>query len=182
MTKRSLLAAGALLILSGALLGAPFSDAIGKPPKPSRPPKPPRIAKILEFGTMVGLPHAFTGTQNPIRGINGGGLPWAIGGASGELKGDGHLEVAVAGLVFSDGPNTGSNTVPSFRVIVSCLSNDGLVESVMTDPFPATTGPASEGGGDAAIEAELVLPQPCIAPIIFVTNPAGTAWFAATGN
>ena len=31
--------------------------------------------KIIEFDTMVGLPQAFTGTQNPIRGINGGGLP-----------------------------------------------------------------------------------------------------------
>lgn len=158
MTKRSLLAAGALLILSGALLGAPFADAIGKPPKPSKPPTPPKIAKILEFDTMVRLPQAFIGTQNPIRGINGGDLPWAIGGASGELKVDGHLEIAVAGLVFSAGPNTGSNTVPSFRVIVSCLKSDGAIENVMTDPFPATQGLASEDGGDAAIEADLVLP------------------------
>ncbi len=33
MTNRSLFAPGAVLILSGALPGAPFSDAIGKPPQ-----------------------------------------------------------------------------------------------------------------------------------------------------
>jgi hypothetical protein len=36
------------------------------------------------------------------------------------------------------------------------------------------------GGGNAEIEAQLTLPQPCIAPLIFVTSPGG-AWFAATG-
>jgi hypothetical protein len=172
MTNRSLFAPGAVLILSGALPGAPFSDAISKPPKPP---------KILEFDTMVGLPAARIGTQNPIRGKNGGALPWAIGGASGELEADGHLEIAVTGLVFAAGPNTGSNTVLSNRAIVSCLGSDGSTVNVTTGPFTAPTGPALAGGGNAEIEADLVLPQPCIAPIIFVTNPGG-AWFATTGN
>jgi hypothetical protein len=172
MRKTSPFATSAVLILSTALLGGPFTDALGKPPK---------IAKILEFDTMVGLPQALTGTSNPIRGINGGGLPWIVGGASGELKVDGHLEVAVSGLVFAAGPNAGSNTVTSFRAIVSCLGSDGSVVNVTTDPFSATTGPASTGGGTAEIEAHLVLPQPCIAPIIFITSPGG-AWFATTGH
>jgi len=51
----------------------------------------------------------------------------------------------------------------------------------MTGLFPATTGAAAEGGGNADIEADLVLPQPCIAPIVFVTSPTG-AWFATTGR
>jgi len=140
-----------------------------------------REPKILEFDTMVGLPQAFTGNQNAIRGINGGGLPWAIGSAKGELTVGGYLEIKVQGLVFSAGPNTGANTVPNFRAIVSCLTSDGSVVNVMTDPFPATTGPASSGGGNAKIEANLTLPSPCIAPIIFVTSPGG-AWFAATGG
>lgn len=137
--------------------------------------------KILEFDTMVGVPPLLTGTQNPIRGINGGGLPWTLTSASGELKASGRLEVKVKGLVFAAGPNTGANTVPSFRAIVSCLGSDGSVQNVMTDPFPATTGPASLGGGDAKIETTIALPQPCIAPIVFVTSPGG-AWFAVTGN
>jgi len=137
--------------------------------------------KILEFGTMVGLPQALTGNQNPIRGINGGGLPWTISSAAGELKANGHLEVAVRGLVLAAGSNAGSNPISSFRAVVSCLTSDGGFQNVQTDPFPATTGPASSGGGDARIEADLVLPQPCIAPIVFVTSPGG-AWFAATGK
>jgi hypothetical protein len=57
---------------------------------------------------MVGLPQAFTGTSNPIRGINRGGLPWAIGSAHGELKQSGKLELKVTGLVFAAGPNVGN--------------------------------------------------------------------------
>ena len=138
-------------------------------------------ANILEFSTMVGIPPALTGTQNPIRGINGGGLPWSIEAGFGELSTSGHLEVTVQGLVLAAGSNAGSNPVPFFRAIVSCLGSDGSNQNVMTAPFPATTGPASAGGGDAKIEADVTLPQPCIAPIVFVTSPSG-AWFAATGH
>lgn len=136
--------------------------------------------KILEFDTMVGIPQAFTGTQMPIRGINGGGIPWMIRAASGELKADGKLRIQVRGLVLAAGSNAGSNPITSFRGLVSCLQSDGTPANVSTDPFPATTGPASDGGGDAKIEAKVDLPQPCIAPIIFVTSPGG-AWFASTG-
>jgi hypothetical protein len=98
-----------------------------------------------------------------------------------ELKVNGHLEIAVAGLVFADGPNAGSNTIPSFRAVVSCLTSDGSVVNVSTPAFPATTGTALSGGGNAVFEGDLTLPQPCIAPIIFVTSP-GIAWFATTGH
>jgi hypothetical protein len=150
--------------------------------------KEPKEPKILEFDTMVGVPKAFTAGANPIRGINGGGLPWVIAAAHGELKQSGKLEISVTGLVFDPNDPTvierglaNKNTVPSFRAIVSCLAADGSTVNVMTDPFPATTGLASEGGGNATTEAQLTLPQPCVAPIVFVTNPAG-AWFAVTGH
>ena len=135
--------------------------------------------KILKFDTMVGVPAGLTGTLSPQRGINGGGIAWMIADASGELRANGHLEITVEGLVLAA---TGINppTITSFRGLVSCLKSDGTFENILTDPFPATTGPASSGGGNATIEADLTLPQPCIAPIIFVTN-AGGSWFAATG-
>jgi hypothetical protein len=60
------------------------------------------------------------------------------------------------------------------------VRSDGSFQNILTDPFPATTGLASAGGGNAKIEADLSLPSPCIAPIIFVTS-AGGSWFAATG-
>ena len=133
--------------------------------------------KILEFDTMAGLPATLTGTQASasFRGVNAGGLPWALTSAHGELKASGKLEIEVTGLVFSDGPNTGKNTIPFFRAIVSCVTSDGSVQNVMTDPFPASIE------GNAEIEAMVNLPQPCFAPIVFVTSPGG-AWFAVTGN
>lgn len=139
--------------------------------------------KILEFDTMVGVPLSLTGAQSqaPLRGINGGGLPWTIGPSYGELKADGKLEINVQGLVFAAGPNTGKNTVANFRALVSCVKSDGTFENILTDPFPATLGFAAEGGGNASIEADVDLPQPCFAPIIFVTSPGG-AWFASTGQ
>ena len=138
--------------------------------------------KILKFDTMVGVPAGLTGTQSqiPLRGISGGGIPWAVADASGELRANGHLEISVQGLVLAAGANAGTNPVGIFRGLVSCLNSDGTVTNVPTGPFTATTGPASAGGGNAEIEADVALPQPCIAPIIFVTNNNG-AWFAATG-
>ena len=147
---------------------------------------------ILKFDTMIGVLRPYTGATNPIRGIAGGGAPWAVvGSANGELKQSGELKVEVRGLVLD--PNdpaliaagrAGQNPIPSFKATVSCLSVDAAGQpstvNVATDPFPATLGLASAGGGNAEIEANLVLPQPCIAPIIFVGN-AGGAWFAATG-
>ena len=138
--------------------------------------------KILKFDTMVGVPAGLTGTQSqaPLRGINGGGIPWTIADGSGELRANGHLEISVVGLVLAAGANAGSNPVTSFRGLVSCVKSDGTFANIPTDPFPATTGPASAGGGNAEIVADVTLPQPCIAPIIFVTSGTGS-WFAAAG-
>jgi hypothetical protein len=64
-----------------------------------------------------------------------------------------------------------------FRGLVSCQTIAGTaaaVQNVATDPFPASVT------GDAKISQKLDLPDPCIAPIVFVTSPT-LAWFAATG-
>jgi hypothetical protein len=149
----------------------------------SASPATAKEPKILEFDTMFGVPAGLTGAQSQavLRGINGGGLPWTLSSAHGELKTSGKLEIEVRGLVLAAGANTGSNPSAVFRGLVSCLRSDGSVQNILTEPFPATTGPASSGGGNAKIEANVALPQPCIAPIVFVTNANG-AWFAATGR
>ncbi len=169
MKRYVLIALAITLALGTVIVSGQFSQAAAKEAK---------ISGIRHDGWAA---QAFTGTQNPIRGINGGGLPWAIGSGFGELKADGKLEIRVQGLVFAAGPNTGSNTVPNFRATVSCLTNDAQVVNVTTGLFTASVGAASAGGGNAKIEARLTLPQPCIAPIIFVTSPSG-AWFASTGG
>ena len=169
MKKLFSVSLAAFLIIS-TFFALPVSSAGAKGPK------------ILKFDTMVGVPAGLTGTQSqvPLRGINGGGIPWTVADASGELRANGHLEISVQGLVLAAGANAGSNPVAVFRGLVSCVNADGTFSNILTDPFPATTGPASAGGGNAEIETDIALPQPCIAPIIFVTNNNG-AWFAATG-
>ena len=167
------------VLLSTFFFGGSASTASAKEPQ------------ILEFDTMVGVPRPYTGGINAIRGVPGGGLPWVVASAEGELTASGQLEIIVQGLVID--PNdpaaitagrAGTNPSATFRAMVSCLSKDAAgtptTVNISTDPFPATTGPASSGGGNAEVEATLDLPEPCIAPIIFVTSPTGS-WFAATG-
>jgi hypothetical protein len=168
--KKLLLVSLSLVLISAFFAGS-TSRATAKEPK------------ILEFDTMVGVPAGLTGaaSQPVLRGIRGGGLPWMLTSAHGELTTSGKLEIEVQGLVLAAGTNAGSNPAAIFRGLVSCLGSDGSVNNISTGPFPATTGPASAGGGNARIEAIINLPQPCIAPIIFVTNDGGS-WFAATGN
>jgi hypothetical protein len=133
--------------------------------------------QVLEFTAMSPLVSPFTGSTNPVRGINGGNVPWRLTSARGELKADGRLELKVEGLVIA---STGVNPISAFRGVVNCLTPASPTSGVnlATDPAPAT--PA----GNATIDASLVLPKPCIAPIVFVTNgrvPAPGAWFATTG-
>lgn len=131
---------------------------------------------VLEFDTLVGVPSPFTrGNGNAIRGVDGGGVPWSIEEGEGKLRANGDITVKVEGLVIA---STGRNPVASFKAIVSCLSKDanGMKVEVNTSTglFPASAS------GDAEIKDHVDLPSPCIAPIIFVTNPTGS-WFAATG-
>jgi hypothetical protein len=43
----------------------------------------------------------------------------------------------------------------------------------MTDLFPA------DMEGNTVIENQVELPNPCLAPVVFITNPQGS-WFAMT--
>src|SRR6187431_1816746 len=67
--------------------------------------------QVMQWKTMVGVPAGLTGAQSqaPLRGINGGGIPWTIDRGHGELSTTGHLEIDVKGLVLAAGANTGSN-------------------------------------------------------------------------
>lgn len=141
-------------------------------------------SRLLQFNAMVGVPRPYTGAANAIRGVPGGGLPWVIEFGSGKLSPDGDLDILVKGLVID--PNdpaaiaagrAGTNPSPSFMAIVSCLSKDAsgaTTVNVSTGLFPA------DAEGNARIKDTVTLPQPCIAPIVFVTSANG-AWFAATG-
>ena len=140
--------------------------------------------RVFRADTMVGVDGPFLGTANPIRGINGGGLPWVLDEAKVELDRDGKLEVEVEGLIIPAVDGFGNNPVPFFRAIVSCLSVDEGGNVVTANVMTTNDAEVMEGdplNGDAEIEENVELPTPCIAPIVFVTSPDGV-WFSATGQ
>ena len=174
MRKSASLLLASVVLVGGLVVAGPASVASGQGSK-----------KILDFDTMVGVPRPYTGVTNAIRGVPGGGLPWVVDAAKGKLRVDGRIEVEVQGLVLD--PNDpaaiaagwpGRTPSPTSRSIVSCLSKDAMGAAVTTNVetglFPANAA------GDSEIEDTVSLPEPCIAPIVFVTSPTG-AWFAATG-
>lgn len=140
-----------------------------------------RHGDVLEFDVMAPVTEPYTGPTNAIREVPGGGLPWEIDAARGELREDGRLKVRVEGLVLARRAPVpvelqGTNPITSFKAIVSCLTTSGVAPvttNVSTGLFPATAA------GDAKIETVVELPSPCLAPIVFVTSPDG-AWFSVT--
>jgi len=133
---------------------------------------------VLEFDVMTPVVAPFTGSDHPIRGVNGGGVPWQIDRGRGKLSSDGRLKIRVEGLVLV---SSGQNPVQMFRGVVNCLTTGSpeVGVNLATAPVPASSD------GDATIKATVDLPDPCVAPIVFVTSGTGAApgnWFAATGR
>jgi hypothetical protein len=161
------------LVIAAAVQGAAASDGPGP-------------ATVLKFSAMAPVTGPYVGAANAIRGVPGGGLPWELTAASGSLKRDGHLLVKVRGLVLARQAPVppalqGTNPFTSFRALVSCQSigagNTATVTNISTGDFPA------DPAGNSKIDANVSLPSPCFAPIVFVTGPTGTAaWFAVTGG
>ena len=77
MKKRILIIAIAAVGLLSTLFGA------------LTPTTTARDLKIIEFNTMIGVPRPYTGATNAIRNVPGGGLPWVIHSAGGELNANG---------------------------------------------------------------------------------------------
>jgi len=146
----------------------------------------PGPATVLKFSTMTPVMGPYVGTANPVRKVAGGGLPWILTAGTGSLKQDGHLMVRVRGLVLAKQAPVppalqGTNPFPDFRALVSCQTigagNTATITNISTGDFKANAA------GDARIDARVTLPEPCIAPIVFVTGPTGVdVWFVATGG
>ncbi len=157
-----------VLLLLGGLYTQTLSSARSDEPK------------VLEFDTMFGVTGPFLGAANAIQGVPGAGAPWTNPTVEGELGSDGKLEIEIRGLVLV---STGANPAATFRGIVSCRSIDASTTPptattvvVVTGAFLATTT------GNAKIEDTVVLPSPCVVPIVFVGPGTGAVrWFSATG-
>lgn len=144
-----------------------------------------RLPAILSFDTMYGVEGPLLGEANAIRGVVGDEAPWEIAQfIKGRLLKSGRLQILVRGLVFADDPLVdpglvGKNDEATFRGRVSCLTEDGqghiVNANVTTSGFPASVL------GNSFINQTLVLPNPCIAPIVFVIAGSEDKWFAVTG-
>jgi hypothetical protein len=147
---RVLVTAVTVLGLLGASAAPTFADEKGN---------------LTDFSSMTAIPVG----GMVVRNIPGGGVPWVIKSGTGTVSQQGVVDVIVTGLVLKA---TGTNPIPSFEAIVSCLTPDGIV-NVSTGGFAA-----SVPGGNSHIHATVDLPRPCKDPIVFVGNfPAGR-WFA----
>lgn len=133
------------------------------------------VQKVLltAFKGMYGVDGPFVGST-VIRGVEGDEAPWILKSAHGSLTSDGHLIISVKGLIFKDGT---PNDETQFRGLVSCLSEDdpNTPVNVPTAGFP--TNPK----GNAEINAKLTLPNPCVAPVIFILAGSEDKWFAVSG-
>jgi hypothetical protein len=140
---------------------------------------------VLQFHTMFGARAPFIGTAGSVNGVPAAPLPWMIQSVHGDLDLDGELTIDVHGLVLADSPAVpanlrGTNPVPFFAAIVSCTTAvHGAISTVnvMTANVPATMPT-----GNAHIDQRLMLPRPCVAPIVMVTAPGGAVWFSVTGT
>lgn len=128
--------------------------------------------KLLQFDSMTPVKGSAVGMVNH-RGITGGGLPWAIKSSHGSLDSSGEVEVTVKGLVIPVPPFNGTNPVPMFGAIVSCITSAGAIVNVSTKLFPANAA------GDSTIEDTVTLPHPCKHALVFVVSPGpGAVWFS----
>ena len=138
-------------------------------------------ATILAFDTMYGVDGPFV--HHKLRGVVGDDLPWEIESATGALDTTGHITIAVRGLVFTDDPEVpanlrGTNDAAEFRAGISCVTEVG---NALKRKLVVTSGFAATPQGDANIDAHVELPNPCVAPVVFVMPGDERDWFAVTG-
>src|SRR5258705_6929847 len=78
---------------------------------------------LIVFDSMTPVTGAAVGVPND-RGINGGGLPWAITTGTGTVSHKGAVDVTVTGLII---PARGGNPAPAFKGVGSCVTPDGIL-------------------------------------------------------
>lgn len=178
---RSITATGLCLALA-SLLATPASAGMGMGGKGNHHKHEPRL--LVAWKSMYGVDGPFVGDANKVRGVQGDELPWEIEkSAKGFLTTSGRLVIDVHGLVFKVDPSVppeiqGTNDETAFRGLVSCLTEEGdsvVEKNVVTAGFPANTH------GDSFINAQVELPNPCVAPVVMVLAGSEDKWFAITG-
>jgi hypothetical protein len=130
-------------------------------------------AKVLSARLAPSLP-----ADPAVHGVPAGGVPWVIDRGTVSLGADGHLKVAIRGLVIPVAhgglPAGTARPVTTVRASLFCAPD--------TAGAVATTGsvPISEDG-DARIDDRIALPSTCLSPTVLVQPNALNAYIALPG-
>jgi hypothetical protein len=163
MTMRTVRLAAAAVLAAGAA-AAPASAAAAADSYGG--------GRVVFSSTLVGS----VPTDPTVHGVAPGQLPWAERAGSAQLSANGRLKVKIKGLVFTEGPFTGTaGPVTSVSASLYCgADSSGAVDTT------ATVALTSAGNG--RIDEVLDVPDRCIAPTVLVHPFAATGFYiAATG-
>jgi hypothetical protein len=133
----------------------------------------------LQSGMVGSAPGTTVG------GVPSGAFPWIVNEAEASISGSGRLQVEVSGLLIASGPGVPANvagTVGPVQMVaasVVCGGSGGAVAA-------GSDGTPLSARGDAQIDAQITLPQTCMAPVVLVRvfNPVGSQpgpFIAVTG-
>jgi len=126
--------------------------------------------------TLIGRPEAASLTV-PISGVQPGAVPWALDRGTTRVNSAGRLSLHVEGLLITGtGTNLDGTTGPVTNVVASLTCQGTAPTVVSTAAVPLSPE------GDARIDQRIVVPSPCLAPIVLVrANSSSGPWIAATG-
>jgi hypothetical protein len=108
--------------------------------------------------------------DEPLFDVNPGGLPWQVDRGAVRVHDNGRIAVDVRGLVI---PGLGTATV---RTLTATLACDGKLQ-------PSTKAVPLSKAGNARIRDRIMVPDRCIAPVVFLNpNGATTTFIGISGR
>ena len=115
-----------------------------------------------------------TPTDDPILGVNPGGLPWVIDRGEVRVRANGRMDVRIEGLQVPRADGTRDNPVAMIDALVFC----GGSTMPVADSGPQ---PLSVPGGDARFRVFLRVPSTCDDATVLISPTAsmGTAFIAS---
>ncbi len=111
-------------------------------------------------------------TDDPIDGVNPGGLPWQIHRGEVRVRQDGRMDVRIEGLQVPRADGTADNPVGMIDAVLYC----GGVQTA-----DSGAQPMSIPGGDARFRVFLDVPQTCADATVLISPSAavGAAYIAS---
>jgi hypothetical protein len=147
-----------LPVLVAALVGSSLVFALGA--SADRGDREGGSADLLSSSLAPSLPAP---TDPAIHGVAPGGAPWGLSAGSLRLRDDGRLDIRIDGLVL---PTVGTGTTPGPVSAVAASLFCGADSN--TTPAATTATVPLSSDGDAVIRTTVVLPSPCLAPIVLI--------------